>query len=283
MAKGQFQQSEVLQVRFPAFINGTTGAYIIGTDTATVSLVKPGGAAYAGNPVAMSFNATSNIWSVDIPTVDFVVGEWQMKAVSNDAAALPQFKILHWGDYVDDVTATRKKLDSQLQRNLGEVKQSIAETFVVTFTDQDGDTLNAIVATDVTLELLKAGAATSRVLTAPEFVFVSAGRYKIILPTTDFDTLGDLRLKLTDAVSGATAIVTAAVVASTAADAATSAAAADAKALIIRKIQTNRWKVDAGLKQFIVYDDDGVTPLYVFDIYDDTGVATSTRIYERVP
>jgi hypothetical protein len=47
------------------------------------------------------------------------------------------------------------------------------------------------------------------------------------------------------------------------------------------KILGNRWRITSD--QFIIYDDDGSTPLYTFDLKDEAGVATTDNPYERVP
>ncbi|MCH2079575.1 hypothetical protein [Prochlorococcus sp. ALOHA_ZT_50] len=49
---------------------------------------------------------------------------------------------------------------------------------------------------------------------------------------------------------------------------------------IARKFQTNRAQVNAGTNQLVIYDDDGTTPLYTFDLTDENGTANSERIYE---
>lgn len=43
----------------------------------------------------------------------------------------------------------------------------------------------------------------------------------------------------------------------------------------------NRWKIDNN--QLTIYDDDGVTPLYVFDLKDASGNPTESSPFERVP
>jgi hypothetical protein len=76
--------------------------------------------------------------------------------------------------------------------------------------------------------------------------------------------------------------ITAANSAATAAGSAnTSASAAATAALIIRKIQTNRWKVVGN--QLVVFDDDKTTPYLTCNLFDDTGAPTMTKIFERVP
>ena len=52
---------------------------------------------------------------------------------------------------------------------------------------------------------------------------------------------------------------------------------------IIHQIETGKWKLDTVNKQWIIYADDGTTPLYTFDLKDDTGNASVQNIFERVP
>ena len=49
----------------------------------------------------------------------------------------------------------------------------------------------------------------------------------------------------------------------------------------IRKYLTNRWKIENN--QLIVYDDDGVTPILTFDLFDKAGQPTEVNVYERKP
>jgi hypothetical protein len=49
----------------------------------------------------------------------------------------------------------------------------------------------------------------------------------------------------------------------------------------IKKIETGRWKITSN--QFIVYDTNGTTPLYTFDLKDSTGAATEDNPKERIP
>jgi len=50
---------------------------------------------------------------------------------------------------------------------------------------------------------------------------------------------------------------------------------------IVSKVQKNRWKVTNN--QLIIYDDDGTTPYYTFNLFDENGAPTTTKIFERVP
>ena len=50
---------------------------------------------------------------------------------------------------------------------------------------------------------------------------------------------------------------------------------------ILKKIATGRWKIVGN--QLIFYDEDQVTPIYVFNLKDKTGQPTETEPYERVP
>jgi len=49
----------------------------------------------------------------------------------------------------------------------------------------------------------------------------------------------------------------------------------------IRKYLTNRWKIENN--QLIIYDDDGVTPILKFNLYDKFGNPTEINVYERKP
>jgi len=48
---------------------------------------------------------------------------------------------------------------------------------------------------------------------------------------------------------------------------------------LIKKVETGRWKIESN--QMTFYDDDGVTPLLVYNLYDDAGVPSMTDVFER--
>lgn len=52
---------------------------------------------------------------------------------------------------------------------------------------------------------------------------------------------------------------------------------------VVRKYDSNRTKIDAGTRTLTVFDDDGITPLKVFGLYDSHGQSSVAEIYERVP
>ncbi len=56
---------------------------------------------------------------------------------------------------------------------------------------------------------------------------------------------------------------------------------ASTAAVAARKVATNKWVVASN--QLIVYDDNGSTALYTFNLYDANGTPTSTDIVRRVP
>ena len=49
------------------------------------------------------------------------------------------------------------------------------------------------------------------------------------------------------------------------------------------KYEKNRTRVDKNAFTLTVYDDDGVTPLKVFNLKDFTGAASYTEVAERMP
>lgn len=52
---------------------------------------------------------------------------------------------------------------------------------------------------------------------------------------------------------------------------------------LVLKYQTNRTKIDHLAKTLTVFDDDCVTPLRVFNLYDHNGAASITEVCERRP
>lgn len=51
----------------------------------------------------------------------------------------------------------------------------------------------------------------------------------------------------------------------------------------ILKFDRNRTKIDKINKTLTVYDNDGTTPIRVFDLKNDSGVSSITEIFERIP
>ena len=51
----------------------------------------------------------------------------------------------------------------------------------------------------------------------------------------------------------------------------------------IKKVESNRWKIDTSAKTFTIYDDDGTTALITFNLKDADGAAAYEDVYERVP
>jgi hypothetical protein len=49
------------------------------------------------------------------------------------------------------------------------------------------------------------------------------------------------------------------------------------------KYQRNKSVIDPILHTLTIYDDDGITPLTVFDLKDENGVASCTSVFQRIP
>jgi len=49
------------------------------------------------------------------------------------------------------------------------------------------------------------------------------------------------------------------------------------------KMECNRTLIDKNAKTLTVFDDDGITPLKVFNLYDSNGLASVEEVCERVP
>ncbi len=57
----------------------------------------------------------------------------------------------------------------------------------------------------------------------------------------------------------------------------------DDNVAFVKKAEGNRWRIDTSAKTLTIYDDDGVTPIKVFNLKDETGTASTDRVFERVP
>jgi hypothetical protein len=125
----------------------------------------------------------------------------------------------------------------------------------------------------VTVYLQKqAGSSTVKTMVSGDLTEIDAtnmpGVYDLKLSASDTDTVGYLKFSV--AASGCeTFIGVEEVVAAFAYD--------------VLKIEKNRWKIDTSTNQLTVYDDNGTSALYVFNLKDNTGAASATKVYERVP
>ena len=106
MAKTQFVSGEDLKITLPPFIDKTTGERIIGTDVCTLVVKAPSGV--YGSPPVPTFDTDTHFWKAEIALASFEEGEWTVRATSDDPNALPQYKSLTWGDYMDDIPETRQ-------------------------------------------------------------------------------------------------------------------------------------------------------------------------------
>jgi hypothetical protein len=52
---------------------------------------------------------------------------------------------------------------------------------------------------------------------------------------------------------------------------------------LLRKAAMNRTRIIPSTNTFVIYDDDGSTPVKIFSLYDQTSAPSSTNIFERVP
>ena len=48
-------------------------------------------------------------------------------------------------------------------------------------------------------------------------------------------------------------------------------------------VEKNRWKIDTSANELVVYESDGVTPKFSFDLKNQSWVPSSINIFERVP
>ena len=109
--KDQFQSTEILRIRLPAFISKATGLFITdGTDACTISVRKPDGSSATYDALstpAVAWDSVVKMWTLDIPVLDYLQGEWKVYAVSDAADTLPRWSLYDWGDYVDDISTTK--------------------------------------------------------------------------------------------------------------------------------------------------------------------------------
>lgn len=102
--KYQYASTEVLKLSFPPFF--VTSGYITdGLDTVQLTIKKPDTTTQV---VVPSFDSDVKFWKAEIPLVSFQEGLWLIKAESNVVGAYEQYRVLSWGDYVDDIGEIRQ-------------------------------------------------------------------------------------------------------------------------------------------------------------------------------
>jgi len=103
MAKTQFVSSEPLRLVFFPFFDKVANEYVTaGTDTPTLVVKKPNGTLLTPAPTLV-FDSDTNFWVVEVATGSYMEGDWLVKATSDAANTLPQYRIFTWGDYVDEL------------------------------------------------------------------------------------------------------------------------------------------------------------------------------------
>lgn len=112
--KAQYIASESLRIVIPPFFNTADNTYITTGDVVTLTIKKPDDTLYTPAPTPTR-DADTDFWVAEIPVGQFLAGEWLIKAESDNPDALPQYRLLLWGDFVDDVfqaTLGRWKIES---------------------------------------------------------------------------------------------------------------------------------------------------------------------------
>lgn len=105
--KSQFLSTEPLEIALQPFVSAITGQFILGTDSASVQVVKPDNTLY-GTPPTLTWDSGIERWKGEISIAAFQEGEWLLYFTSDDPNAIPQWLMLWWGDYMDDVPEIRQ-------------------------------------------------------------------------------------------------------------------------------------------------------------------------------
>jgi hypothetical protein len=265
--------------------------------------------------VSLSWDSVIHMWYVDLTaTLPDQAGEWRFKAVSSNPNAFPQWKTLHIADYVDkiDASVSTRATPAQILSDLTPFSGSNIESDVGIIDTKIGSPVTSVSAdlavVDGVVDAIKVKtdkiddvkAKTDLIPAVPAAQGDVTGAVTSIKGLSD-KSITDINTKLGTPV-GATisddiALTKAAADdAKTAADdaelaaaeasgyastAATQATAAATGVDDIKKVQFGRWKIDG--TQLVLYESDDVTELMRFNLFDNTGSPSATRIFERVP
>lgn len=212
MPKGQFQSTEDMLVSFPPFTDKTTGLYIVGTDTCTVTIKKPDNTVTSQSA---TWDTDVNMWLLTISHTSYQQGAWKFKAVSNNANALNQYKIEYWGDYVEDITTAKTQATIAAQapqamyeriRDVGQTKKStVRKVTVKLVATATGNPITGVAFGSVTVYYLKEGQATAtlKVLSSGDWserdATNEAGYYDLQFSGTELDTVGQFFFSVSSA------------------------------------------------------------------------------------
>jgi hypothetical protein len=275
MAKFQFQSTEDLLIRLPPFIKSTDGTYIYTGDTCAVVVVKPGGTLY-GSAVTMTRDANTGHWTGSIPLADHEHGVWLVKATSSGVAgALEQFREYAWGDYVDDITLTKTQAtNAASSASSADGKCTTIQSKTDNLPSDPAD--QSLLAADIAA--VKGDTAAVKLVTDGLPTFPSDPADESALEAVIAAVQGDvtaIKAKTDVPVE----IASAAAVGAVQSDLTT----VKTDTTFIKRMQGGRWKILG--TQLVCYYLDGVvwTEFTRFNLKDDTGAPTQTRIFEREP
>lgn len=103
--KFQYTSTEALRLSFPPFFH-TSGVFIVaGADNVTFTIKAPDTTTQV---VVPAFDTDVKFWKAEVAIGSFQEGIWLIKAESDVAGTIPQFRALSWGDYVDDIGEARQ-------------------------------------------------------------------------------------------------------------------------------------------------------------------------------
>lgn len=98
--KAQYIASENLRIVIPPFLDTSSGSYITSGDVVTLTIKKPDNTLLSPAPTATR-DGDTDFWVAEVDVADFQAGEWLIKAESDDANSIPQYRFLLWGDFLD--------------------------------------------------------------------------------------------------------------------------------------------------------------------------------------
>lgn len=103
MAKTQYVATEPLLLKFTPFFDTVNNQYVTtGLDSVTLTIKKPDDTLLTPAPTPV-FDGDTFFWEATVAVGEFQAGDWLIKAESDAANTLPQFRIFTWGDYVDKI------------------------------------------------------------------------------------------------------------------------------------------------------------------------------------
>lgn len=281
MAKDQFQSTEELHIHVGPFISKVDGSEIT-DDSVTLTVKAPDGTVLTYSLTRPTdVDADTGYWKKELTTTVYndhgtgVLKEWLTKAISSNSNAMVQRKIYFWGDYTDDITTGKAAaVAAQAAAESADGKCTTIEAVTSALPTFPSDPADES-ALEAVISALQGDVTAVKAVTDVLPVFPSDPADESALEAVIAAVQGDVT-----AIKAKTDVPTALADQTTLSSVASNVNTIKTGVAQLQTIAKGHWKVVG--YQLLLYDEmDAV--IVRFNLYDDVGAPTNSRIFERVP